>query len=394
MTVTFADLVHIYCQSEFNLNSDEVTFDLKSAEDLMLLQLLSSDDYYDDTAVEIVTDNPQIGQIITLNLGQPNFKKFGRLFNTVDDFVRGDMGQFYNTQISQSPYFIKSEKYASFDENVPAIIRNYQSVKTFVYALDKMASYSDRGDYKLCFFSAKTFELSINIGQQLYQFTLLLKTLDDKHIQVIQDFCNWLHSDEKNHHINEKKSILAFVFADALPSGATLIDVLKNIQHISESVQNQYALYLENFSYGKFVKKLEENSEKFITKTNETISKVLPQFLGLPFLTAIPAALKSGDNGLVYLALIAYCVMCFLALDYQKVVLNNLQGDVEHFETDGKVPEKLLEQWEKDKTKIKYLIRKQTHLYYFLLIAVILCASYGVLKLVLNWNFVQIICNL
>ena len=121
-----------------------------------------------------------------------------------------------------------------------------------------------------------------------------------------------------------KKSILAFVLSDSLPSDANFLNVIQQISKISEAVQAQYALYLENFSYEKFVKKLEENTEKFVGKINDTISKVLPQFLGLPFLTAVPSVLKSGDDWLIYLAFnFILCNMCY-GLTNQKLILDIL----------------------------------------------------------------------
>ena len=63
-----------------------------------------------------------------------------------------------------------------------------------------------------------------------------------------------MNDESTSSHIDEKKSILAFVLSDSLSQEANLLDVIQNIQHISKSVQAQYALYLENFSYEKFVK--------------------------------------------------------------------------------------------------------------------------------------------
>ena len=150
---------------------------------------------------------------------------------------------------------------------------------------------------------------------------------------------------------------------------------------------------MENFSYEKFVKKLTENSEKFIAKVNDSISKILPQFLGLPFLTAIPTALKSGDNWLVYIALCFYCVMCYLGLSYQKQMLDNIADDVEKFEVKGKIPGALQSDWKNDKHKINELIIKQRRLYWLLLISVFLCLCYGFIKFCLQLHVIVIHCG-
>lgn len=392
MEISFADLVQVYRKSEFVPNSDRATYCIETAEELSLLQRLSSDDNFDTTALDIVSNNPQVGHNVNLRINQPKFS-FGRIFNTVEDFISGDMAQLHKQSIHQSPYYIKSENISSLDANSLQILVNYQVIRNFLYQLIAMDSYTDTVNKKLIFFSKKTFELSIDINLQLTNFVNLLTELDNNQCKIISNFQEWLKDEETSSHVDEKKSILAFVLSDALPQGATLIDLIKQIQHISESVQAQYALYLENFSYEKFVKKLEENSEKFVSKINDTISKVLPQFLGLPFLTAIPTALKSADNWLVYLALSIYCIMCIYGLTNQKAILNYINQDVERYENKGKIPEKLKAQWAQDKKRIKELLRKQRHLYRVLMTTVILFLCYGVIKFLFQIHILEAYCK-
>nr|WP_314266768.1 hypothetical protein [uncultured Moellerella sp.] len=389
MNISFTDLVQVYSKSEFLPNSDNATYLVKTEEELALLQHLSSDNNIDATALDILDENPQVGHVINLEIRQPKLS-VGRIFDSVEDFVRGDMAQLHSQSIQQSPYYIKSENTSSFDENPIQSLVNYQIVKKFLQQLISMDSYTDTVNKKLIFFSKKTFELSIDIQPQLDDFIELLSNLDSAQCKLIFDFREWLNDEETSNHIDEKKSILAFVLSDALPQDATLIDLIKQIHNISESVQAQYALYLENFSYEKFVKRLEENSEKFVSKINDTISKVLPQFLGLPFLTAIPTALKSADNWLVYFALIIYCIMCIYGLSNQKSILNYISQDVESYEKKGKIPEKLKIQWKIDKKRIKQLLRKQRHLYKVLMASVILFLCYGISKFLLQLHIIEV----
>lgn len=108
--------------------------------------------------------------------------------------------------------------------------------------------------------------MSIDVTIQIrFQFTQIIRNLDIEKKKIVTDFQAWLNDEETSSHIDEKKSILAFVLSDALPSNANFLDVIQQISHISEAVQAQYALYLENFSYEKILsKKLEENTEKFV----------------------------------------------------------------------------------------------------------------------------------
>ena len=390
MTITFADLVKIYRQSEFIENSDKAVFYSNSAEDIELLNLLSSDEHYDESGIQTDSNELEASQSVQLIINSPDLA-LGRLYDDFEGFVKGDMTHLHNPKMSNKPYFIKSENIAFDDVEKPQYLLNYEGIKAFLYQLISMASYSDNVNKKLIFFSKKTFELSIDVPKQLSSFCASLQELDSQKLQLMLDFGDWLNDEKTSSHIDEKKSILAFVFADTLPQGATIIDVLQQIAQIDEAVRKQYALYMENFSYEKFVKKLTENSEKFVSRVNDSISKMLPQFLGLPLLTAIPTALKSGDNWLVYVALCFYCAMCFLGLTYQKQVLDNLRDDVEQFEQKGKVPVQLKPDWQKDKEKIETLLKKQEMLYWLLLVVVGSCFFYAFTKFFLYLHIIEVI---
>ncbi|QLD33861.1 hypothetical protein [Mannheimia varigena] len=390
MSITFSDLVKIYRESEPIDGSDKRAFCPKTEEQLDLLNQLLSDENYANTALE-AENKPELGIVVNLTFGTPK-PQFGRFFKKLDDLVRFDIAQLNNTSLSQSSFFITSENIASFDENVP-VLESYLVVKSFLQQLINMDSYTDVVNKRLIFFSKKTFELSIDVTTRLSEFTQIIRNLDIEKKKIVTDFQAWLNNEETSSHIDEKKSILAFVLSDALPSNGTFLDVIQQISHISEAVQAQYALYLENFSYEKFVKKLEENTEKFVSKINDTISKVLPQFLGLPFLTAIPSALKSADNWLIYLALVVYCIMCGYGLTNQKLILDNIRQDVKNFEDRGKIPEKLKSQWQEDKERINKLLRKQRHLYRVLLLSLLCCLFYGILKFLLQIGIFIISCG-
>ncbi|MDP8080228.1 hypothetical protein [Phocoenobacter skyensis] len=392
MTVTFANLVQIYRQSEFVNNSEDAVFCTNSAKDIELLKLLSSDDHFDDSGIQTISNELVVNQPISLKISHPDLK-LGRLFDSFEEFVRGDITHIHNPKLSDKPYFVKSEKIAFDDIEKPQHFLNYEGIKVFLNQLISMASYSDSMNKKLIFFSKKTFELSIDASKQISPFCDLLRELNNEQLQLIIGFGEWLNDEDTSQHIDEKKSILAFVFTDSLPQNATIIDVLKNIKLISQAVQNQYALYLENFSYEKFVKKLAENNEKFVSKVNDTISKVLPQFLALPFLTVIPKTLKSGDNWLVYLALCLYCLICYLGLSNQKLLLDHLRGDVEDFERKGKIPENLKPQWDIDKARINKLLDKQKVLYFWLLFSVSICFLYILGKFILYLHILEIHCG-
>ena len=63
--------------------------------------------------------------------------------------------------------------------------------------------------------------------------------------------------------------------------------LLTDIVNISNQTHTQYDLYLEDFSYSKFVKKIEERASKFTVRINEALGKSSTQVLGLPIAAAV-----------------------------------------------------------------------------------------------------------
>ena len=206
MAITFTDLVTVYKKSEFIDNSDEAYYRLDTVEELSLLKKLTSDDNYEITSLDLVDESPSVGTTVTLNIGQPQ-TSLGRIFNMLEDFVRGDMAQIHNKTISQSGYYIKSLNASSIDENMIKVLFNYQSIKSFLNQLITMDSYTDSVNKRLVFFSKKTFELSVDISGRLSDFMVLIGELDSQQCQIIADFKDWLNDEETSHHIDEKKSI-------------------------------------------------------------------------------------------------------------------------------------------------------------------------------------------
>ncbi|MDO4626899.1 MAG: hypothetical protein Q4A81_06300 [Pasteurellaceae bacterium] len=118
MAITFADLVKIYRQSEFVENSDKAVFCTNSVEDVELLKLLSSDEYFDESGIRVNTTELTTNQLIQLIIDPPKMS-LGRLYENFEEFVKGDMVHLHTPQISDKPYFIKSEQIAFDDVEKP-----------------------------------------------------------------------------------------------------------------------------------------------------------------------------------------------------------------------------------------------------------------------------------
>lgn len=387
----FADLVSIYRKSKW-IHSDRATYCADTEDELGLLVALDAE--YEKTGLIISCESPKVDNTINLQI-QPPKPAFGRVFEDFDAFVLGDMAHILDDVVGSSNYYIKSDDIASTDDVISSKLENYQAIKKLIHHLTEMDSYTNQSSKQLIFFSKNIFELSIDIRDKATDFSAFISQLTLEQKEIISSFIGWLSEDAdatKSHH-DEKKSILAFVLTDTFSHDAHLLDVLAKITDVYKSVEAQYALYISNFSYKKLLEKLSETNEKFVARINDTIGKILPQFLGLPFLTAIPTALKSADNWLVYTALILYCTMCFLGLLTQKAALDYIKEDVKIY-TDTQLPKELFDRWKTNQKRINTLIRRQTALYWILAFSVILCFAYGLYKLIIIADVITIIKNI
>lgn len=380
MNLDFKDLVEFYRKAKETKEPDQFTYFIGTYAELNLLKKLMSDDNVSFSKLSLANGILAVGNEVKIVVGQPDFK-LGGLYFTIESFLKADMTFITNGSSSNKQYYIFSEKVASFDEKKPEMLLSYEIVKEFILQLISVDAYTDKTRKNLIFFSKKTLELSIDVRDKIIDFMDELKKINNQSLDGIRQFSQWLSNKETSSHYDEKKSILAFVLADTLPETPNIIDVLRRIKKISEAVQAQYGLYLENFSYARFVKKLEENSENFVKRINDTISKILPQLLGLPFLAAIVTALNAGDNLLVYMALFTYSLISILALSYQNAVLNDIRDEIKNYVKNGNIPEALTPQWTGYRNKFYKLIKKQKSLYRVLLASAGFCLLYCLYKL-------------
>ena len=391
MTIKFSDLVKFYRKASFDNETGLASYCIKDTSELSFIKKLTNDINFDSTQMSVESGELGVDNTVLLVVGEPDLQ-LGWLYQTFYEFIKGDFSRALSTNsIAKNPYYIEELDYFSEDEIVPNRIAKYKTIKGLLLQLASMSVYSDTTNKKLIFYSKHTFELSYDISNRINDIVNLVIDMDHSTAKIIDDFCNWLNDDKTSKHNKEKKSILASVLKSNNSSEESLhlLDVIQDIRSLNKSIYSQYDLYLEDFKYEKFVKKLEENSEKFISRINDSMSKVLSQVLALPIAAAIPAILKSNqievDNSsqiIIALALIAYATICYFALTVQDEVLSNIKKQVGQFEEDGKIPSSLKEQWIKDKKQINSLIEKQKHLYYVMIAVVFLVIFYGSTKLI------------
>lgn len=297
MQKLFSKLIDVYRKAEGSCHAPTVNYRIDSDDDIALITDITSDQNYDNTHVDVDVKSLIVGTTVQLDIKQPD-PNLGRTFKKFKDFIKGDFPRVLSSNnISKTPYYIEDINYSSQDDITPDTIKAYNSIQKLLSCLASMSAYLDSANRKIIFVGKQTFELHYDISNDLVAFEKILEGLSQnsgKKLQVIEEFCNWLDVSDVNRHSNERKSILASVLFDIQAGSKPLgiCEVIENVERLYTSAKGQFDNYLEDFKYEKFVQKLEENSEKFISRVNDSISKVLSQVLALPIAAAAPVILK------------------------------------------------------------------------------------------------------
>ena len=245
------------------------------------------------------------------------------------------------------------------------------------------------------FFSKKPSELALK-AQDPSQLTKLIRDLNPAQINAIDELCKWFGTNTEDEHFYSKKNAFSTALTDFLVEKEGRIrhdicDLLEDIVNIQGQAIAQHDLYLEDFSYGKFVKKIEENVSKFTTRINDALGKSVTQVLGIPIATAVFNLAKIDLHWGSVVSLMVYTLLCALVLFTQQHNLSHIEKEFQCFEKN--LPKQLKNQvWEVNKTTILVQIKHQKCLTKFLW-GIIVCAfwyaSYliGYLVAKTDWSF-------
>lgn len=230
------------------------------------------------------------------------------------------------------------------------------------------------------FFSKKPSEVALR-AQNSTLLVKLIRELSEAQIQAINDICEWFGTDTENEHFHSKKNAFSTALTDYLTEkeGRTqhdICDLLEDIVNIKNQALTQHDLYLEDFSYGKFVKKIEENASKFTTRINDALGKSVTQVLGLPIATAVFNLAKIDLHWGSTLSLMVYTLLCALVLWIQQRNLFYIEEEFRLFEE--KLPKQLKNDlWIKNKNTIVNQLKNQKLLTRFLWVIIICTLWYS-----------------
>lgn len=230
------------------------------------------------------------------------------------------------------------------------------------------------------FFSKKPSELALKV-QDTSLLTKLIRDLNSAQINAIDKICNWFGLSIEDEHFYSKKNAFSTALTDFLIEKEGRIrhdicDLLEDIVNIQEQAIAQHDLYLEDFSYGKFVKKIEENASKFTTRINDTLGKSVTQVLGIPIATAVFNLAKIELHWGSVVSLLVYTLLCALVLFTQQCNLSNIEDEFRVFE--NKLPKQLKnEVWKINRKTINSQLKSQKRLTQFLWLIILGAFGYA-----------------
>lgn len=270
----------------------------------------------------------------------------------------------------------------------PEHIISNQNISVFFQLLQILIAQGYEHRKSVLFFYQHALELSLTVTDANADPLLeKIRDLSDLERTAILELDSDL-SDDSSTHTNEKKRIFAAALCEVLSEGhnhkITILNILENIQKISKYFKGQFDLYLENFSYEKFVKKLEDSNEKFITRINDTVSKIINQILALPIATATLSILSKNEGiitSAAALSLLGYSIICFLALSIQSATLSSINSEIRSFEELEKIPNAMKNKWSYHSRNLQAIIRRQYILATIMVLILAGCFFYALRQL-------------
>ncbi|OBX10094.1 hypothetical protein QV08_00110 [Gallibacterium salpingitidis] len=272
-------------------------------------------------------------------------------------------------------------KYSSSNKEITFF--NLEKVATLLRLLtDKKRFYVTNNI--IVFFSKKPSEIALKT-QNTSLLVQLIRELNEQQIQAIDEICKWFGTNTDDEHFHSKKNAFSTALTDFLLEKEGRIqhdicDLLEDIVNIKNQAIAQHDLYLEDFSYGKFVKKIEERASKFTTRINDALGKSVTQVLGIPIATAVFNLAKIDLHWGSVISLMIYTLLCALVLFTQQRNLFYIEDEFHIFES--KLPRQLKNDvWEVNKQAILSQLKYQKWVTNFLWI-IIVCTFWYVSYLI------------
>jgi len=276
--------------------------------------------------LEELSDN--IGSTVQIQLSSEELKqKKLSIFNEWDDFLS------FKPNLLHPPegFIILQEEIVHPLNSIDGKLKHFFDISNFLHLLNNNADHSTKVTSKvideLVFLHKSRLDIPI-----ILPIDCLNDALDGYSIvdSLFQD----------DSHTEQKSSIFKEVMYGLLiniPVKERLGYLLLNFGEFSKRFNENYQLFVSEFSFDDVRKEYEENKRDYLTKLNDIFSSVQTKMLGIPISLAI-ASLKISSvvdgisfwtNFLLAISISIYSIMMFMLIANQKHTLSAVKSEYE-----------------------------------------------------------------
>ncbi|UUA73116.1 hypothetical protein [Cellvibrio sp. QJXJ] len=321
--------------------------------------------------------NNHLDEQCTFNFDSVSIKGTNNIHYSVDKFLR------FNKTKKPDFFYIAEIDYATFDNKENHYIKAYDAtidlIETLINADSGVCDFSSYND------KTKTHRIVL-LGEKKFEFetTYSKKDLDfdsEKIKAFIKDIS--IDSDTVTTHKKEKNQILKKSICDLLKhvnkDSEKFAYILNHIEELQRDYNNGLDLYLNEFTFSKFISDLSDKKISYIEKINKVISDIGLKLLFLP-LIGIATKLSSSDANSTF-AFTLYAGLMMLLIIYTIDSLAQISQEMKNafhhkrykksILTSGNIEQELIDAWSQLNTRIKFIYATLFSLYIGLLLFVI-----------------------
>ncbi|MBS7819035.1 hypothetical protein [Wohlfahrtiimonas chitiniclastica] len=285
-----------------------------------------------------------------------------------------------NDWYKNKPTAIPLHNLLNLNDKIP--LCNIRLVESLAQCLYQNSVYQN--DKVIVFFNEKAIKIDFSLDNDEIRenFISFIRNINSELRTSIQDFITFMsNSTDKNN--SEKWSIFAGQIKKYLDDKDEFrfIEFLNKLKVIKKETKISYESYLSDFSFSKFEKKLEEESEKISSKTLDALKNVQTQIIGIPVLAIIPKLITNTTelNTAVYVMLLIFSIMILFTILVSKDYLAFLSKELEVFS--NKLSTNIQKSFSDKQTRLNTIIRSQSIMLYVYYTICILSIVYSLVHI-------------
>lgn len=267
-----------------------------------------------------ILDSKNSGKKLSIKLTQN--REFN-IYKNLDELLRIRQNKYGHPE----EFYLSDEQFSLGDESIPSSVNTYLNIIRFYDILDNIADYKFEKLAKkhLLFFSGKKLNLSVDYSVE--------GNLDLNNIGELETFAETTpHKEQKVLLI--KKTITDLV-NDSIDKDSRFVFLLNNLDLILKRVNDDYTLFISEFSFDKIRKEAEERKLKYTQKINDVFTEVQNKILVIPAALLLASSQISASETLtfkavaVFISALLFSLMMHFLLRNQESTLMAIKEDID-----------------------------------------------------------------